>query len=107
MNAREVVLAPPRQSPSFVRIAFGLLSRLAPRIATRLAFRLWFTPPRPRVSDSTRAFLATGEALDLRVNGRHVAAWSWGSGPVILLVHGWGGFAAQMQSFVAPLVREG
>lgn len=107
MNAREVVLAPAPPAPGFVKIAFGLLSRIAPGAAARIAFRLWFTPPRTRVSDSTRAFLATGDALELRVNGRHVAAWSWGSGPTIVLVHGWGGFAAQMQSFVAPFVREG
>jgi pimeloyl-ACP methyl ester carboxylesterase len=29
------------------------------------------------------------------------AAWTWGSGPVVLLVHGWGGRAAQM----APLAE--
>ncbi|MGZ5446135.1 MAG: alpha/beta hydrolase [Thermoanaerobaculia bacterium] len=34
-------------------------------------------------------------------------AWSWGEGPAVLLVHGWGGHAAQFQSFVEPLVRAG
>jgi pimeloyl-ACP methyl ester carboxylesterase len=32
---------------------------------------------------------------------RRNAAWTWGSGPVVLLVHGWGGRAAQM----APLAE--
>ncbi|HVR41730.1 MAG TPA: alpha/beta fold hydrolase [Thermoanaerobaculia bacterium] len=108
MNAREVVLAPTTPtSPSLLRTAFRALCTIAPGLATKLAFRLWFTPSRPRVSDSMRAFLATGESLNLTVNGRHVAAWTWGTGRTIVLSHGWGGYAAQMQSFVEPLTRAG
>jgi pimeloyl-ACP methyl ester carboxylesterase len=36
-----------------------------------------------------------------------VAAWSWGSGPVVYLVHGWGGRAEQLGAFVVPLVARG
>lgn len=111
MNAREVVLAPAQTSPGLVKIAFRALCAIAPGVAARIAHWLWFTPPRPRLSDTTRAFLATGAAIDLRVNGRGVAAWSWGPDmrnvPTIVLLHGWGGFAAQMQSFVPPLVNGG
>ena len=34
-------------------------------------------------------------------------AWSWGSGPVVLLVHGWGGLGGQLRAFVEPLTRRG
>ncbi len=44
----------------------------------------------------------------VRVDGRDVMAWRWGEGgPTVLLVHGWGGDAAQLTSFVAPLVDRG
>jgi len=33
--------------------------------------------------------------------------WTWGQGPTVLLVHGWGGYGGQMQPFVEPLVRAG
>jgi pimeloyl-ACP methyl ester carboxylesterase len=36
-----------------------------------------------------------------------IVAEKWGSGPVIYLVHGWGGRRGQLDSFVAPLVQSG
>jgi pimeloyl-ACP methyl ester carboxylesterase len=36
-----------------------------------------------------------------------IAAWMWGSGPTILLVHGWEGSNADMDAFVSPLVSAG
>jgi pimeloyl-ACP methyl ester carboxylesterase len=36
-----------------------------------------------------------------------IAAWSWGRGPAVLLVHGWAGQAAQLAQFVEPLVSAG
>ena len=40
-------------------------------------------------------------ALTVREGELQVAAWSWGSGPAVLLAHGWGGTAADM----APLAE--
>lgn len=68
---------------------------------------MWFTPPRPRLSPASAAFLGTGTRADILLEGRRVAAWSWGEGPAVLLVHGWGGLASQFQGFVEPLVRAG
>lgn len=115
MDARQIVLAP-EPAPgltatgfavSAVRTFFRIVTAISPNAAAKLAIRLWFTPPRPKISAASNAFLATGETLDVKLNGRPVAAWSWGSGPVIFLMHGWGGYAAQMQSFVEPLVNAG
>jgi pimeloyl-ACP methyl ester carboxylesterase len=41
------------------------------------------------------------------VDGREVAAWRWGRGPAVALLHGWGGRAAQLTAFVPPLVARG
>ncbi len=43
----------------------------------------------------------------LDLDGRKFAAYSWGDGPTVLLVHGWSGNAGQMAEFVAPLTRAG
>lgn len=40
-------------------------------------------------------------AQQLRYGEQHNPAWSWGEGPEVILVHGWGGRAAQL----APLAR--
>ncbi|MEO8585699.1 MAG: alpha/beta fold hydrolase [Acidobacteriota bacterium] len=39
--------------------------------------------------------------------GGDLVAWSWGEGPRVLLVHGWGGHAGRLTSFVDPLVAAG
>ena len=43
----------------------------------------------------------------MRYPGGRLAAWSWGSGPRVLLVHGWGGHAGRLARFVGPLVEAG
>lgn len=63
--------------------------------------------PRPPIGEEARKFLATGRPFETSVGGTPVAGWKWGNGDPVLLMHGWGGYAAQLQSFVEPLVRAG
>jgi alpha-beta hydrolase superfamily lysophospholipase len=90
-----------------LRFGFRTLSTLAPSLATRVAEKLWVTPPRPPIRAASTAFLATGERFELVADGRTVVGWRWGTGPAVILMHGWGGYGAQMQAFVEPLTRAG
>jgi pimeloyl-ACP methyl ester carboxylesterase len=90
-----------------LKLGFQLLSAISPGLAAQLAARLWFAVPRPRVTEASRAFLATGTRFQLSVGESRVTGWRWGSGPVVLLMHGWGGHAAQLHAFVEPLRRAG
>jgi hypothetical protein len=85
----------------------GCLSRFAPAAAARTAKRLFLTPPRYPAPDREREVLARARAGSVRVAGRRIATWSWGAGPRILLVHGWGGRGGQLGAFVEPLVGRG
>src|SRR5215212_2941103 len=106
MDAREIVLGSSNNRlMAGVRLGFRALSSVAPELAARTAGRLWFTPPRPPIRPSSRAFLETGERIDVTVHGRRVAAWSWGEGPAVVFMHGWGGYGAQFESFVEPLTK--
>jgi pimeloyl-ACP methyl ester carboxylesterase len=87
--------------------AVGALSRVAPSLAARHAERLFLTPPRHPAPAREAEVLAQARTLTVRVGERRLATWSWGVGPRILLVHGWGGRGGQMGAFVAPLVAEG
>jgi pimeloyl-ACP methyl ester carboxylesterase len=111
IDARQAVLAPSGVPAggalSLARLAFRTLSAVSPSLAARAAKRIWFTPPRPPLSPAAKAFLATGRRGNVFVNSRNVATWSWGEGLSVLLVHGWGGTAAQMAPFVEPLVAAG
>jgi len=88
------------------RLTLSALGRLSPAVAAAVAETLFFAPGRPRRSRG-EAVLESGERLHLHVEGRRVAAWRFGRGPAVALVHGWGGRAAQLSAFVAPLVDLG
>src|SRR5688500_5679937 len=91
-----------------VGAALRALAVLAPRVAARIAAALFFrTPPRRRARPSERAVLESGERFELDLGGGRLAGWRWGSGRPVLLVHGWGGSAAQMTALVRPLLNEG
>jgi pimeloyl-ACP methyl ester carboxylesterase len=65
-------------------------------IAAALATRISKLPP----SETEASSMARAQRIAYGQDGRN-AAWRWGSGPVVLLAHGWGGSAAQM----APLAE--
>jgi pimeloyl-ACP methyl ester carboxylesterase len=91
-----------------LRWALGVLSRVTPGLAVRAVSKLFLLVPRvPRPRGEAAAFLESGEPLSIPWRGRRLAAWSWGSGPAILLVHGWGGRGTQMRAFVRALVSAG
>ena len=96
----------PRLLP-LARLGHRALSALAPSLAARLAERRFLTPPNPRRPAVEIDLLATARARPIYVRGRRLEMWTWGSGPGVLLVHGWGGRGAQLGAFVDPLVAQG
>lgn len=93
---------------SGLRFGFRALSLLSPRVASMLAARLFLkTPARRKTSDRDREVLAAARRFQVRSDGETLRAWKWGQGPVVLLVHGWGGSAGQLHPLVAPLRQAG
>jgi pimeloyl-ACP methyl ester carboxylesterase len=90
-----------------VRAANRGLSALAPAFAARRAERLFLTPPRPRRPGAEIELLERARARPMSVGGRRIEMWTWGAGPRVLLVHGWGGRGAQLGGFVDSLVARG
>lgn len=88
-------------------VGLGALSHLASGAAARIAERLFLTPPRHPMPERERDLLARARRGTVLVDGRRIAVWSWGAGPRVLLVHGWGGRGAQLGAFVEPLVASG
>jgi len=84
-----------------------ILSALAPALAARLATRLFLTPPRHRRPHPEVHALSTARPRAIEVGGRRVQTWAWGTGPAVLLVHGWAGRGAQLAAFVEPLRTRG
>jgi len=90
------------------RVAMRALERTAPSLGAALAERLFFTPPRTSLTPPIRDVLATGRPFRVCVEDGRVAAWVWGRGPAVALVHGWGGRGGRLATpFVAPLLASG
>ena len=83
---------------------FRLLERRAPGLGARLAERIWFTLPRPRPGPVAAP---GGRRFSVTVDAGTVTGATWGVGPAVYLIHGWGGSRRQFGAFVAPLVEAG
>jgi pimeloyl-ACP methyl ester carboxylesterase len=87
-----------------LRTFFAALGLVSPRIAGRIALRLFCTPRRHHRPSWEKQIAERGEALRV---GSNLAAHAFGSGPTVLLVHGWEGRGTQLGHFVDPLVDAG
>jgi pimeloyl-ACP methyl ester carboxylesterase len=90
-----------------LRLLFRGLQWLSPAAAARLAERLFFTPHRARLAPAMRAELAQGRPFQIEVERQRIIGWSWGAGPAVYLVHGWGSRGGRLTAYVQPLVRAG
>ena len=90
-----------------LRSVLGVLQVVAPLIADRRALELWCTlPPGSGRRRDNRPF--PGDVVRLPVpRGGTAAAEVWGEGPVVYLMHGWGGWRGQLGAFVEPLMAAG
>lgn len=115
MQSHEVVSAKNRTTVRFdalqlgaVRLGVQLASRVAPGWVEAEAARLFLTPRRS--SDYPEPQLAGGvrpEQLELRSGSHRLAAYVWGRGEPVLLVHGWEGRAGQFTPIAERLVGRG
>jgi len=90
-----------------LKVALRIISVVAHELAAKVAERFWFGIPKPPRDGNSARNLPTGTHFDIRVGDTHVAGWKWGAGPAVVLMHGWGGYVAQLSAFVAPLSRAG
>ncbi|EIC64586.1 hypothetical protein S7W_19803 [Mycobacteroides abscessus M94] len=90
-----------------IRRAFWWLERFAPGIGSRWAVELWCTPPVIESSLRMPPGVPAGEPLEAHWNGHRIAGESWGEGPTVYLVHGWGGQRPHLGIFIKPLLQAG
>lgn len=101
---------PPGRTPRSIRLlrfVFRTAGPLAPRLMGRVAFDLWFRTTRARSRPEEAEVMARAHTALVPFGDTAVSTYAWGSGPTVLLLHGWNGRAAQMTAFVDPLLRTG
>ncbi|MFO7769438.1 MAG: alpha/beta hydrolase [bacterium] len=106
-DRREQPAADLYRAPAPVRMLLGGLSRLAPPAAVRLATYLFGRPRRGKVRPEEEETLAGARAFRMEVEGRQLACWRWGEGPIVFLHHGWGSRGSRMVPFVVPITSRG
>lgn len=79
----------------------------AANVAARLGESLMFRTMRRQRPAEEQEVLAAGRAFQVPSSYGPLAAWRWGEGPMVLLMHGWNGRGSQLGAFVEPLVRAG
>lgn len=91
----------------WLRGTFAVLQVVAPAAADRKALDVWCTlPPGAHRRHDHRPH--PGDVRRLEVSGgRQITVEVWGAGPVVYLMHGWGGWRGQLGALVAPLVEAG
>ena len=91
---------------AWVRTSMRLLEVVAPGVADRRALHLWCAVPGARHGKDHRPYVGSDVRLPMP-RGGEIAVEVWGDGPVVYLVHGWGGWRGQLGAFVGPLVEAG
>lgn len=92
----------------FRRGGLGLLSRVAPALAARVAFSRFLKPPRFLADDIAHVPRAgVGTPVSVPHRGTRLLGKKWGSGPAVLLMHGWGTELSHLAGLVDPLTEAG
>jgi esterase/lipase len=90
-----------------IRWVYPKLEILSPFLARRLFIKIFFSPLGYATPEKERIVFQQAEKFQVTVNEKLVQCYSWGGGPVILLVHGWAGRATQFRKFIEMLTAEG
>ena len=91
-----------------MRLAFAGLQRLWPALAMRVACRLFLTPMPPKWMVRGRAWSAAWDMRQLPFEQASITLYSQpGEGPLVLLVHGWGGHGRQLAPLAAAVAAAG
>lgn len=100
---------------SGLKTGFRITETIAPALAHRWAINLFVQPIKFK-RPAREAELIQDTVVEQKPftgfyprppDQAHYITYRWGSGPVVLLVHGWAGRGSQMATFAAPLVAAG
>jgi len=89
-----------------ISITRALMRLLPDRAAFRIAVAVASLPPRLPLKPEDRRVLDAATRFEFGTGLRRVA-WRWGTGPTVVLAHGWGGRGGQMVKLADAIARAG
>jgi pimeloyl-ACP methyl ester carboxylesterase len=103
-----IVRAKNRVGLGALRTTFRVLEVVAPGPGARWAERIWLTVPKRPWRPRTPVSVSASEPFTMTVRRSTVHGRVWGEkGPLVYLVHGWGGTSEQLDALVEPLLAAG
>jgi pimeloyl-ACP methyl ester carboxylesterase len=87
--------------------ALRALNLIAPASAARVAARLFLTPRRVPSPISESASREQAQRESRVVASLPITTWTWGTGPAVLLLHGWEGRGTQLGALAESLAASG
>lgn len=90
-----------------IRLKFYLLQRSMPALAIRKALDLWLLTRRFKPPGREQRWAMGAKKSKCQTSVGNIQVYSWGQGPLVLLIHGWNGRGLQLGGFVAPLLERG
>lgn len=91
----------------FVRWFFPLLEKTLPFLAHRYFIKIFFTPLKYKTPEKELEWENKSQKFSVLASGKRIQCYSWGKGPVILLIHGWAGRATQFRKFIEAFTEIG
>lgn len=94
--------------PNYIRNLVYFTEKLSSRWATHLVLYFFFKPVKFPTPEYELPVLEAAELLRIEgPAGKNLQLYRWGSGPKVLLTHGWSGRGTQMGLLALALVRAG
>jgi len=109
-DSLEISPSEPRVVPlalRIMRLALAIIDIVSPTLASKWIYHIWFTTQHYSVPKREQEWALQAKQYQLKCESGALAVYSWGEGPVVLLVHGWSGRGVQLGAFAQPLVDAG
>ncbi len=88
-------------------VSFQSLQLLSSRLASFLAYHLWFHPSRQGFTHLPGFFPDGVNAAEVTVNKKKVCYWSAGNGKTVFMMHGWAGCGKQFSHMAQAFLDAG
>lgn len=93
---------------SLIQFLFGTIGRIFPKIAAKIAYKLFSTPRGRARHKASDEILETAHLFEFMYGRQILKGYEWGKGDkTILLVHGWESRGTGLRTFVPKLVHAG
>ena len=89
-----------------IKLYFGTLSVLSPKIATNQAFELFQKVRKKDIREREKPFYESANRKDIPFEPEPVHTYSFGNpeNDIVLLIHGWDSNAGSLSKFIEPLL---